>query len=129
MSMGNCASRFPSMTSCEAAAMARARRLASRPSSRLVCAAALKSVVAKAATHHYDTLIAGATQAVRQATDGEMFARQAGLAIGVPVHIIPAHREAELSFLGAASHHAAKREWVVIDLGAGPTRGRIGAAP
>ncbi len=87
---------------------------------------ALKSVVAKAATHHYDTLIAGATQAVRQATDGEMFARQAGLAIGVPVHIIPAHREAELSFLGAASHHAAKREWVMIDLGGGSTEVCIG---
>ena len=87
---------------------------------------ALRTVLARAATHHYDHLIAGATEAVRLATDGEEFARQAGEAIGTPVHIIPAHREAELSFLGVASRHAARREWVMVDLGGGSTEVAIG---
>ena len=83
-------------------------------------------MLAKAATHRYEVLVACATQAVRQASDGPEFARQAGEAIGVPVHIIPAHREAELSFLGAASRHAARREWVMIDLGGASTEVCIG---
>ncbi|HYR48233.1 MAG TPA: hypothetical protein VER07_05545 [Candidatus Polarisedimenticolia bacterium] len=87
---------------------------------------ALRTVLARAATHHYDHLIAGATEAVRLARDGEEFARQAGEAIGTPVHIIPAHREAELSFLGVASRHAARREWVMVDLGGGSTEVAIG---
>ncbi len=87
---------------------------------------ALKSVIAQAAKHDYDFLVAGATEAVRKAADGEEFAKRAGEAIGVPVHIIPAHREAELSFLGAASRHAARREWVMIDLGGASTEVCIG---
>jgi exopolyphosphatase/guanosine-5'-triphosphate,3'-diphosphate pyrophosphatase len=70
---------------------------------------ALRKVLAQAATHHYAGLIVGATEAVRQATDGEAFAR-----------------EAELSFLGVASRHAAKREWVMVDLGGGSTEIAIG---
>lgn len=82
---------------------------------------ALRSVIARARKHGYDHLIAAATQAVRQATDGETFAKQAGEAIGVPVRIISAQREAELSFLGVASRHAARREWAMIDLGGAST--------
>lgn len=82
---------------------------------------ALRSVLARARTHGYEHLIAGATEAVRQATDGEAFARQASQVIGVPVHIIPARREAELSFLGVASRHAARHEWVMVDLGGAST--------
>jgi exopolyphosphatase/guanosine-5'-triphosphate,3'-diphosphate pyrophosphatase len=87
---------------------------------------ALRSVLAQAATHRYDTLVAGATQAVRQAADGEAFAQQAGRAIGVPVQVISAKREAELSFLGVASRHAARREWAMVDLGGGSTEVCIG---
>lgn len=87
---------------------------------------ALKVVLAQAAKHKYDLLVAGATQAVRQAADGEEFARAAGEAIGVPVRIIPAQREAELSFMGAASRHAARREWVMVDLGGASTEVCIG---
>lgn len=87
---------------------------------------ALQRVLAQAATHGYQTLVAGATEAVRQASDGEMFARQAGEAIGAPVHVIAAKREAELSFLGAASRHAVKREWVMVDLGGASTEVCIG---
>jgi exopolyphosphatase/guanosine-5'-triphosphate,3'-diphosphate pyrophosphatase len=82
---------------------------------------ALRSVVARAREHGYEHLVACATEAVRQASDGEAFARQAGIAIGAPVHIISAHREAELSFLGVASRHAVRREWVMADLGGAST--------
>ncbi|OLC64772.1 MAG: hypothetical protein AUJ02_05540 [Chloroflexi bacterium 13_1_40CM_3_65_12] len=82
---------------------------------------ALRTVIAQARKHGYEKLIAAATEAVREASDGEAFARQAGLAIGVPVHIISAQREAELSFLGVASRHAARREWVMVDLGGAST--------
>jgi exopolyphosphatase/guanosine-5'-triphosphate,3'-diphosphate pyrophosphatase len=87
---------------------------------------ALRAVVAKAQTHGYDHLIACATQAVRQASDGEEFARKAAQVIGAPVHVIPARREAELSFLGVASRHAARREWVMVDLGGASTEVVIG---
>jgi exopolyphosphatase/guanosine-5'-triphosphate,3'-diphosphate pyrophosphatase len=82
---------------------------------------ALKRVVAEAERAGYDEMIAGATQAVRQASDGAAFARAAGKAIGVPVRVIPARREAELSFLGAASRHAGRREWALVDLGGAST--------
>ena len=87
---------------------------------------ALKSVLARAASHRYDHLIAGATEATRLARDGEAFARQAGEAIGTPVHVISAHREAQLSFLGVASRHAARREWLMVDLGGASTEVAIG---
>lgn len=82
---------------------------------------ALRLVIALANKHGYERLLACATAAVRQASDGEAFAREAGKVIGVPVHIISARKEAELSFLGAASRHAAKREWAMVDLGGGST--------
>src|SRR3981081_4424431 len=72
---------------------------------------ALRSVVAKARAHGFEVLVACATQAVRQAKDGDDFARAAGEAIGTPVHVISARRGAELSFLGVARRHAARREW------------------
>ena len=82
---------------------------------------ALRSVVARARAHGFDVLLAGATQAVREAKDGADFARAAGTAIGTTMHVISAHREAELSFLGVASRHAIRREWAMIDLGGGST--------
>lgn len=82
---------------------------------------ALRKVVAQAQTHGYDTLLAGATHAVRQAADGAAFVREASAAIGVPVRVLSARRETELSFLGVASRHAVRREWGMIDLGGGST--------
>src|SRR5258706_407447 len=90
---------------------------------------ALQSVVEQARSHGFEILIAGATQAVRQATDRDAFIREASRAIGVPVRIIPANREAELSFLGVASRHAVRREWAMVDLGGGSTEGVIGQGP
>jgi exopolyphosphatase/guanosine-5'-triphosphate,3'-diphosphate pyrophosphatase len=82
---------------------------------------ALVSVVERARSHGFEVLIAGATQAVRQATDRDAFIREASRAIGVPVHVISAQREAGLSFLGVASRHAVRREWAMVDLGGGST--------
>src|SRR5438874_12164092 len=45
---------------------------------------ALRPVLTRAAAHHYDQLIASATPAARQASDGEDCARQAGQATGPP---------------------------------------------
>jgi exopolyphosphatase/guanosine-5'-triphosphate,3'-diphosphate pyrophosphatase len=87
---------------------------------------ALRSVVERARAHNFEVLVAGATQAVRQATDQAAFVREAGRAIGVPVHVIPAQREAELSFLGVASRHAVRRDWAMVDLGGGSTEVVIG---
>ena len=87
---------------------------------------ALRSVVARARTHGYELLIAGATEAVRQASDREAFVREAGEAIGTTVRIIAADREAELSFLGVASNHAGRREWLMVDLGGASTEVVVG---
>jgi exopolyphosphatase/guanosine-5'-triphosphate,3'-diphosphate pyrophosphatase len=83
--------------------------------------AALQRVVGQAQQHGYSQLIAGATQAVRQASDGAAFVRRAGEVIGVPVHVLSPEREADLSFMGVASRHAAKREWAMLDLGGAST--------
>jgi len=82
---------------------------------------AVRKVLAAAKTHGCDQLIAGATQAVRQASDGPAFVRQVSEVLGVPVRIIPSRREAALSFLGAASRHAIRREWALVDLGGAST--------
>jgi exopolyphosphatase / guanosine-5'-triphosphate,3'-diphosphate pyrophosphatase len=82
---------------------------------------ALRKVVDQARTHHYDQLIACATQAVRQASDGAAFVREASREIGAPIHTISARRETTLSFLGAASRHAVRREWALADLGGAST--------
>src|ERR1700756_2549816 len=82
---------------------------------------ALRKVVAEARTHHYDHLIACATEAVREAKDGPAFVKQASEAIGAPVRIISGKKEAQLSFVGAASRHAIRREWAVVDMGGGST--------
>jgi exopolyphosphatase/guanosine-5'-triphosphate,3'-diphosphate pyrophosphatase len=88
---------------------------------------ALRKVTAQAKAHGCDQLIAAATQAVRQASDGPAFVRQASEVIGEPVHVISAAREAQLSFMGVASRHATKREWVMVDLGGASTEVVIGA--
>jgi len=42
------------------------------------------------------------------------------------VHIISPTREAELSFQGVASNHAARREWLMVDLGGASTEVVVG---
>ena len=82
---------------------------------------AVRKVLDEARRHGWDELIACATEAVRAASDGAAFAREAEAVMGVPLHIISGEREAELSFLGAASRHASRKEWALVDLGGGST--------
>jgi exopolyphosphatase / guanosine-5'-triphosphate,3'-diphosphate pyrophosphatase len=82
---------------------------------------AVRKVLAEARRHGYDQLLACATEAVRAASDRDQFAREAEAILGVPLHIISGKREAELSFLGAASRHASRKEWALVDLGGGST--------
>ena len=82
---------------------------------------AVRKVLGEARKDGFETLLASATEAVRQASDRDAFARQAEAVLGVPLHVISGEREAQLSFLGAASRHASRREWVLIDLGGGST--------
>jgi exopolyphosphatase/guanosine-5'-triphosphate,3'-diphosphate pyrophosphatase len=82
---------------------------------------ALRKVVGQARAHGYDHLVAVATEAVREASDGRAFVKEAAAAIGVPVHVISAQREAQLSFLGVSSRHSVRREWAMVDLGGAST--------
>lgn len=83
--------------------------------------AALRSVVDQARATGFEHIVAGATAAVRRASDGEEFLRRCSDAIGVTVHLISPEREAQLSFAGAASGHAVRRQWLLVDLGGGST--------
>lgn len=83
--------------------------------------AALRSVVGQAREVGFEHLVAGATAAVRRAADGEEVLARCSEAIGVPVRLITSKREAELSFAGVASRHAARRQWLMADLGGGST--------
>jgi exopolyphosphatase / guanosine-5'-triphosphate,3'-diphosphate pyrophosphatase len=82
---------------------------------------AVRKVLAEAGRHGYDRLLACATEAVRAAGDRHQFAQEAEKILGVPLHVISGRREAELSFLGAASRHASRKEWALVDLGGGST--------
>jgi exopolyphosphatase / guanosine-5'-triphosphate,3'-diphosphate pyrophosphatase len=83
--------------------------------------ATLEAVLAPARRLGYERLLASATAAVRRARDGEAFLAAASAAIGEPVRLIGEQREAELSFLGAASRHAAAGGWLMGDMGGGST--------
>lgn len=83
--------------------------------------AALRSVVNRARQLGYERLLASATAAVRAAADSQEFLSAAASAIGVPVRLISSQREAELSFLGVASRHAARGGWLMGDLGGAST--------
>lgn len=83
--------------------------------------AALERVVARARKDGFEHLIAGATEAVRRAADGQELLEEASARLGVPVRLISAEREARLSFDGVASRHAGHHGWVMCDLGGGST--------
>jgi exopolyphosphatase/guanosine-5'-triphosphate,3'-diphosphate pyrophosphatase len=89
------------------------------PRKRRKTVAALRKVVGRAREHRYETLVAGATAAVRKAADRGQMLAEASEAIGVPVRLIGEEREAELSFTGVAMRHSHKGEWLMADLGGG----------
>jgi exopolyphosphatase/guanosine-5'-triphosphate,3'-diphosphate pyrophosphatase len=83
--------------------------------------AAIEAVLTPARALGFEQLLAGATSAVRRAEDREEFLAAASETTGVPVRLIGEEREAELSFLGVASRHAARRGWLMGDMGGGST--------
>lgn len=83
--------------------------------------AALGRVMRHARRDGFDHLVAGATAAARRASDGERLLDDASHLLGVPMRLLSEEREAQLSFLGVASRHAARREWLTADLGGGST--------
>ena len=91
------------------------------PVKRRAALRALDRVLRQAAELGYHHLVAGATEAVRRAADGEELLAEASTQAGVPVRLISAEEEARLSFRGVASRHAGHREWVMADLGGGST--------
>jgi exopolyphosphatase/guanosine-5'-triphosphate,3'-diphosphate pyrophosphatase len=101
------------------AEVARTGRIGPRKSEETI--AALRSVLGRAADNGYDHLVAGATAAVRRAADGAEFLARASKEIGTPVRLISDRREAELSFDGVASRHAAPKGWLMADVGGGST--------
>jgi exopolyphosphatase / guanosine-5'-triphosphate,3'-diphosphate pyrophosphatase len=91
------------------------------PAKRRAALRALARVLEQAGKLGYEHLVAGATEAVRRAADGEELLAAASARIGVPVRLISAELEARLSFAGVASRHAGRREWVMADLGGAST--------
>jgi exopolyphosphatase/pppGpp-phosphohydrolase len=100
------------------AAVARTGRIGEKSEEAVT---ALRSVVDQARATGFEHLVAGATAAVRRASDAEEFLRRCSEAIGVPVRLIPPEREAQLSFAGVAGKHAVRRQWLMADLGGGST--------
>jgi exopolyphosphatase/guanosine-5'-triphosphate,3'-diphosphate pyrophosphatase len=80
-----------------------------------------------------DTLLLGATEAVRRAADRDLALRTFSDAAGVPCVLISPEAEARLAFRGAASEHGGEGLMLVADIGGGSTecilgeRGRIDA--
>ena len=101
------------------AEVARTGRIGQKKAEEVI--AALRSVLARAAEHHFEHLVAGATAGVRKAADGSEFLARASEEIGTPVRLISEKREAELSFAGVASRHAADGQWLMADVGGGST--------
>ncbi len=100
------------------AAVARTGRIGEKSAEAIT---ALRTVVDEARALGFEHLVAGATEAVRRASDGAEFLRRCSEAIGVPVRLISAEREAQLSFAGVAGGHAVRRQWLMADLGGGST--------
>ena len=91
------------------------------PAKRRAALRALARVLGEAGKLGYEHLVAGATEAVRRAANGEELLAAASAQIGAPVRLISAELEARLSFVGVASRHAGRREWVMADLGGAST--------
>lgn len=83
--------------------------------------AALDAVLGQAREDGYELLLASATAAVRNASDGADLIREASERIGVPMRLVSGRREAELSFLGVTLRNAVDGPWLMGDLGGGST--------
>jgi exopolyphosphatase/guanosine-5'-triphosphate,3'-diphosphate pyrophosphatase len=80
-------------------------------------------------THHPDRTVAVLTSAVRDAANGEEFARAVGERYQLEPHILTGEEEARLTFLGAVSDrdHGDVAPMLVVDIGGGSTELVVGA--
>lgn len=81
----------------------------------------LRQLVQEARQAGCEEILCGATAAVRRAADGGEFLAAAEVKVGLPLRLVSGRREAQLSFLGAASAHSHKGQWLLADLGGGST--------
>lgn len=84
--------------------------------------ACLDEFAAAIKKHKAEKVVATATSAARDASNGEELMRM-GRERGIPIHIIGGAKEAELSFAGAVSNlaNAHDRKILVVDVGGGST--------
>ncbi|HEY1524429.1 MAG TPA: Ppx/GppA phosphatase family protein [Solirubrobacteraceae bacterium] len=80
-------------------------------------------------SHHPDRAVAILTSAVRDAANGEEFARTVGDRYGLDPHVLTGDEEARLTFLGAVSDrdHGDVAPTLVVDIGGGSTELVVGA--
>jgi exopolyphosphatase / guanosine-5'-triphosphate,3'-diphosphate pyrophosphatase len=80
-------------------------------------------------THHPDRTVAVLTSAVRDAANGEEFARAVADRYQLEPHILTGEEEARLTFLGAVSDrdHSDVAPTLVVDIGGGSTELVVGA--
>ncbi|MGH7882192.1 MAG: hypothetical protein ACREN8_04710 [Candidatus Dormibacteraceae bacterium] len=83
--------------------------------------ATLERILARAREVGFDQLVAGATEAVRKASDGNRLLDSISAQINVPIRLISPTREAQLVFLGVTAQHAKSGEWIAADVGGGST--------
>ncbi len=79
--------------------------------------------------HHAERAVAVLTSAVRDAANGQEFARVVSERYGLEPHVLAGEQEARLTFLGATSERdpAERTPTLVIDVGGGSTELVIGA--
>jgi exopolyphosphatase / guanosine-5'-triphosphate,3'-diphosphate pyrophosphatase len=76
--------------------------------------------------HHADPVVAVATSAVRDSSNGEEFRAELRKRFGIDAQIISGDQEARLTFLGATIGRSADATTLVIDIGGGSTELVIG---
>lgn len=70
--------------------------------------------------NHCERIVAVATSAARDVSNGELLL-DLGRRHGIPIHVIPGAREAQLTFRGALCDRASAKGIAVIDVGGGST--------
>jgi exopolyphosphatase/guanosine-5'-triphosphate,3'-diphosphate pyrophosphatase len=89
--------------------------------------AVLHRFVRRARALHAGRIRVGATAAVREATNREVFARRVRELAGSDLEVLSGDREAELSFLGATRDLDEPGPFLVLDIGGGSTELVLGS--
>jgi exopolyphosphatase / guanosine-5'-triphosphate,3'-diphosphate pyrophosphatase len=102
----------------------------------LICSDAIEDVCSVIADYkaRYEEMgaervMAIATSAVRDATNGEAFIAELRERFGLHARLLTGEEEAHLTYLGATAHHPADGTTLVFDIGGGSTELVIGSGP